>query len=245
MIVVDFPEVSDVAGSRILDSYADSRGWSGYICSVEGGRSGAHIPLKATGAVSSSARKLIEQYTREEFGDDDPVQCWIRDNAKPVIWTVDEFRHTGSPRQRELFTIVADEGFHSGVSIPLFGPSNIRGTLVALDSAESIEVDRAIDEIKESIPLGNSLITCACRQAPPSPAAPALTAREIECLRWVAMGKTSWEISLILAISARTADFHVQNAMAKLDASSRQQAIYNAMGLGLLPRPTAAPEPVA
>jgi len=59
------------------------------------------------------------------------------------------------------------------------------------------------------------------------------------------MGKTSWEISLILAISARTADFHVQNAMAKLDASSRQQAIYNAMGLGLLPRPTAAPEPVA
>jgi DNA-binding CsgD family transcriptional regulator len=61
-----------------------------------------------------------------------------------------------------------------------------------------------------------------------------LTSRETECMKWVAAGKTSWEIALILGISPRTVDFHVQNTMSKLKANSRQQAIYNAMSLGIL-----------
>ncbi|MGE0665086.1 MAG: LuxR C-terminal-related transcriptional regulator [Sphingomonadales bacterium] len=240
MIVVAFPEIAELAGSRILDDYADSRGWSGYICSVEGARNGRRDPGLSAGAVSSSARGLIEQYTREEYLEDDPVRCWIMENGRPVIWTVDEFRHSQNRRQRKLFSLVADAGFRSGVSIPLFGPSNLRGSLVALAASDRIDVGRAIEEVKESGPLGNAFIGCACRRGQSAMAFPALTGREVECLSWVAMGKTSWEISLILGISPRTADFHVQNAMAKLDASSRQQAIYNALSLGVLPCPMGA-----
>ena len=170
MIVVAFPEVAGFAGSRMLDGYADSRGWSGYICSVEETRTGRHVPVKATGAVSSSARPLIERYAREDFLDDDPVRCWIMEHGRPVIWTVDEFRCSGSRRQRELFSIVADAGFHSGMSIPLFGPANIRGSLVALDASDGIGVDRAIEEVKESVSLGNALIGCACRHSQPDAA---------------------------------------------------------------------------
>ena len=239
MIVVAFPEVAGFAGSRVLDDYADSRGWSGYICSLEESRNSRQAALRATGAVSTSARTLIEQYAREEFLGHDPVRGWIMEHGRPVIWTVDEFRRSGTRRQRELFSIVADAGFHSGVSIPLFGPDNIRGSLVALDAADQIDVERAMQEVKESVPLGNALIGCACGHGEPDLPAPALTGREVECLKWVAMGKTSWEISQILGISPRTADFHVQNAMAKLDANSRQQAIYNAMSQGLLSSPIA------
>ncbi len=235
MIVIAFPEVAGLPDSRLIDDYASSRGWSGYMCSVEETQGGRTAPIGVVGAVSSSARALAEVYTREAFGEADPVQCWVREHSRPVIWTVDEFRKTGDRRQRELFSLVADAGFLGGVSIPLFGPANLRGTLVALDSGGRIGVDRAIEEIKESGPLGNALIDCACRHSRTRVAAPVLTGREIECLKWVALGKTSWEISLILNISARTVDFHVQNAMSKLDANSRQQAIYNAMNLGILP----------
>ncbi|MDH4274837.1 MAG: helix-turn-helix transcriptional regulator [Gammaproteobacteria bacterium] len=62
-----------------------------------------------------------------------------------------------------------------------------------------------------------------------------LTGREREILQWILAGKTTWEISRILTISQRTVTYHVQNAMTKLGASTRSQAIANAARLGLLP----------
>ncbi len=56
-----------------------------------------------------------------------------------------------------------------------------------------------------------------------------LTARELECLRWTAMGKTDSEIGIILSISARTARFHVENAKRKLGVSTRIQAVAEAL----------------
>ncbi|MBO4228479.1 helix-turn-helix transcriptional regulator [Bradyrhizobium neotropicale] len=56
-----------------------------------------------------------------------------------------------------------------------------------------------------------------------------LSEREKDCLRWVAEGKSSWEIGKILQISDNTVNFHLKNAMRKLDATSRTQAIVKAM----------------
>jgi DNA-binding CsgD family transcriptional regulator len=36
-----------------------------------------------------------------------------------------------------------------------------------------------------------------------------LSNREIEVLKWAALGKTSWEMSMILEISERTVNFHL------------------------------------
>lgn len=61
-----------------------------------------------------------------------------------------------------------------------------------------------------------------------------LTKREIECLRWAAVGKTDREISLILSRSHATVRFHIQNAGEKLDAVNRSQTIFKAAQLGYL-----------
>jgi len=61
-----------------------------------------------------------------------------------------------------------------------------------------------------------------------------LSAREKEILDWLKRGKSSWEISVILGISERTVNFHVNNVMRKLDTSKRQQAIAVAARLGLI-----------
>jgi DNA-binding CsgD family transcriptional regulator len=52
-----------------------------------------------------------------------------------------------------------------------------------------------------------------------------LTCREHACLNWAAKGKTSWEISQILAISERTVNFHLSNCIRKTNSCNRQQAI--------------------
>ena len=63
---------------------------------------------------------------------------------------------------------------------------------------------------------------------------PSLTRREHECLRWVASGKSSWEISRIIKTSERTVYYHVNNVLTKLNVVNRQQAIAKGMSLGLL-----------
>jgi DNA-binding CsgD family transcriptional regulator len=61
-----------------------------------------------------------------------------------------------------------------------------------------------------------------------------LTKREVECLRWAAIGKTDKEISLILSLSHATVRYHVQRAGEKLNAVNRSQAVFKAGQLGYL-----------
>lgn len=61
-----------------------------------------------------------------------------------------------------------------------------------------------------------------------------LSKREIEVLRWTAEGKTSGEVADILRISERTVNFHINNSLAKLNASNKTAAAIRASVLGLL-----------
>jgi len=61
-----------------------------------------------------------------------------------------------------------------------------------------------------------------------------LSKREKEVLNWLKLGKSSWDISIILSISERTVNYHVYNIMDKLNASNRPQAVAIATRLGLV-----------
>jgi len=70
--------------------------------------------------------------------------------------------------------------------------------------------------------------------APIDPAAPSLTPRELETLRWTMEGKTAWEVGVLLGISERMAALHVNNATHKLDCVNKHQAVLKALRLGLI-----------
>lgn len=61
-----------------------------------------------------------------------------------------------------------------------------------------------------------------------------LSKREVECLRWAAIGKTDREISLILTLSHATVRYHIQRAGEKLNAVNRSQSVFKAGQLGYL-----------
>jgi len=62
----------------------------------------------------------------------------------------------------------------------------------------------------------------------------ALTKREVECLRWAAVGKTNDEIGMILGLQRTTVRFHIRAASRKLDAVNRDQTLFKAAQLGYL-----------
>lgn len=61
-----------------------------------------------------------------------------------------------------------------------------------------------------------------------------LSEREVQCLRWVENGKSSWAIGVILNVSYNSVNFHIKNAMRKLETSTRTQAVVKARQLGLI-----------
>ena len=52
-----------------------------------------------------------------------------------------------------------------------------------------------------------------------------LSPRELDCLRWTAEGKSSWEISAILGIKPKSVDNVIARACVKLDACNRTRAV--------------------
>jgi DNA-binding CsgD family transcriptional regulator len=63
---------------------------------------------------------------------------------------------------------------------------------------------------------------------------PALTEREVECLRWCAEGKTYDDIGMLLGITARTVRFFLENARHKLDSLNTTHAVAAAMLRGII-----------
>ena len=69
-----------------------------------------------------------------------------------------------------------------------------------------------------------------------------LTKREIECVDWYLKGKTAYEISLILKLSKRTIESHVENVKVKLNCINMAQLGYlvaaiKYTNLGYVPAP--------
>lgn len=68
-----------------------------------------------------------------------------------------------------------------------------------------------------------------------------LTAREIEVLKWIAYGKSDWQVGQILNISDKTVNFHVENMKRKLGVATRIQVVVQAVHEGKIqPAPLSA-----
>jgi DNA-binding CsgD family transcriptional regulator len=61
-----------------------------------------------------------------------------------------------------------------------------------------------------------------------------ISARELDCLKWTAAGKTAWEASVILGISERTVRFHLNAARDKLKCTTTVQAVAKAIAYQLI-----------
>lgn len=61
-----------------------------------------------------------------------------------------------------------------------------------------------------------------------------LTDVELECMKWTALGKTAWEISVLLGLPERTVHYHLAEASRKLGAPNKTAAVCTALRAGLL-----------
>ena len=116
---------------------------------------------------------------------------------------------------------------------PFARPGRLRDGSVQrplLDEVEALAARARIDVGPESDAL------TPAREAPPA----GLTARELEVLRLVAVGRTNRQIAAELFITETSAGLHVSNILSKLGVANRSEAAAVAHRLSLL---DSEPEP--
>lgn len=175
-------------------------------------------------------------YFERKYDRLDPVLLQAMKGVLPFDW---EQIRKDDREVRDFFGEAGEFGISdNGLSIPVRGPT---GDL-ALFSVTSAEMTRRewglmkAQLLPDLIYLAHLLhteVTERVREAAPEEAR-RLTAREKEALSWSARGKTSWETGRILGLSERTVDFYLKNAMFKLGAANKTQAVSKAISMGAL-----------
>lgn len=134
--------------------------------------------------------------------------------------------------QRDFMKSSAASGVRGGLTAPIHGPG---GATDILSLSMRRDVDTPPARLRHVHSLAFQVWLMRAELAPPLPEVrPTLSARELECLKWMRDGKSNWEIGRILAISEKTVEFHVGNVLRKLSAESRLAAVMIALKAGLI-----------
>jgi len=174
-------------------------------------------------------------YAKNKLIERDPTVGHCQNSTEPLIWREEPFAAAGS------MDILEDARFHGighGVSVGAHGRGRIK-SMLSLARDQSLEADPR--ERAELLASAQVLASCAhitllsiVEPKMGSAVGCRVTHQEREVIRWVAAGKTSWEIGRIMCISEATVAFHVKNAVAKLDVRNRSQMVAVAMRAGLI-----------
>jgi len=185
--------------------------------------------------VNNGSDEFLSELDSLELARGDPVARHCKRSSVPIIWGQGTYVQGGSG---DLWDALAKHGYRAGVALALHMPEG-RHFFFGVDCDDPLPDDpRELTRIVADVQLFAVLAQDAAQRIfmppPADPAAPSLTPRELEVLRWTMEGKTAWEVGAVLAISERTAVLHVQNAMRKLDCVNKHQAVLKALRLGLI-----------
>lgn len=197
---------------------------------------GSHQARLETAFVQSNySSSWRERYDADRLHYVDPTVTHCLHSSLPIVWEAETFK---GPHQRAFYEEACAYGIRSGVTFPIHGP---HGEFGVVSFASDAPPDKK--EIGNQMPalalirdyaFESSLKFINTGRAGDETEKPRLTRRELEVLRWVMVGKSSWEISKITSCSEATVNFHIANVRQKFGVSTRQQALVKAIRMGIL-----------
>ncbi len=178
----------------------------------------------------------LNRYDDEKMGYIDPTVAHTMTKSTPLIWSSEVFREG---RQTEMYEEARSHGIRSGVTFPIHGVYGELGILNCVsDTALATNSYRHFEStLPELSCLRDFIFESSIKFMKgilPQRNGANITNRELECLKWAAAGKSSWEMGQILNCSEATVNFHFCNIRRKLDSQSRQHAVVKAIRLGLI-----------
>ncbi len=176
-----------------------------------------------------------ERYVSSTLFNRDPVMQRSHSTVEPFVWDLSVY-DTRRADHRPLIEMRRALGVAGGIVVPIMeamggrtvlflsgvGFPSCDGTLLMLRVMLQHLVAR-LNQFRQD-GLWSEPHTAFVQEA-------GLSARERQVLGWIALGKSSREVSSIMGISEYTVNDHITSAMTKLSASNRTDAVIRALML--------------
>jgi DNA-binding CsgD family transcriptional regulator len=195
--------------------------------------------LDASGAIVRNRRVFscdypvawISAYRARGYHRVDPVARTLFAAREPLIWSQLRSR-SPTPTEQEFYASAADFGLRDGFAFGSRFDNAACGSFFSCAGADLARSERHRRLLGYLAPFLH--VALARLRMGQQHGKPQLTPREIEVLGYAKYGKSNWEISVALGLSARVVKFHIENAMRKLNVTNRTQAVAVALSQGLV-----------
>ena len=186
-------------------------------------------------SVDNTPQEFKDTVNNLENGRRDPVMQHCKRQSVPIIWGQQTYVKSG---QGDMWEEQARFGLQNGICLALHMPEG-RHFILGVERDQPMpmaptELTRIVADLQLFAVHAQDAALRIFTPTSLDPAAPSLTPRELETLRWTMEGKTAWEVGNVLGITERTAALHVNNATHKLGCVNKHQAVLKALRLGLI-----------
>lgn len=181
--------------------------------------------------------KTYDVLADDRVADRDARVLHVRAGMPSTAWNVDG--HVGFTQATigriagSILRSAGEHGIASGITVPIGAPG-VGWSFMTFTTDATKDLRDLLPALPSLSYFASCLHVAMTRLQRWEEKRPALSERELAALHWAAVGKSSWEISMILGISERTANFHLQQAARKLDVRGRRAACARAIALGLV-----------
>ncbi len=213
----------------VIDDYSSSR-----LLTTEDGRT--------LTSVLGWKTDFVEQYLSQKLYLVSPIAAVCRMSTKPFSWdalaieaTIQEAR----TRTQVEWPLTPARGVYGGITVPIHLPRGRTGSVSWYSGDPDVNIPRALEEFGDQLRLVSHrfMDLVYARRAETESEEEArlhLSERELECLTWAALGRTDADIGGVIHRAPATARFHIDNAVRKLGARNRTQAVAIAAQRGLI-----------
>ena len=215
---------------QIFDAFHAATQSLGFETFIMGGLPDPSQRLEQTVLLKHWPDEWYSIYTHGNYVRDDPVIWSCRRTVEPFLWSDAPYDPSANRRSHQVMCGAAEFGMTKGLCIPIHGLSGMESA-VSLGGLQPDLTPRARAAVHL---MGVYAFNTTRRILQPGSdiKTPLLSAREREVMSWTAAGKSAWELSCILNISANTANKHISAATRKLNAVNKTQAVAEALRRG-------------
>jgi DNA-binding CsgD family transcriptional regulator len=213
----------------VIDDYSSTR-----LLTVEDGR--------ALTSVLGWDPCFVEQWLEQRLHLVSPIAAVCRMSTQPFCWDAQTVASTVAEArvgERIHWPLTPDNGFYGGITVPVHMPRGRTGSVSWYSRKPTVDVAAVLKEYGDRLRLAAFRfldLVYSVRVEADQHDFPCtmLSDRELECLTWAALGRTDIEIGATIHRSPTTARFHIDNAVRKLGARNRTQAVAIAAQHGLI-----------
>ncbi|WP_102223238.1 helix-turn-helix transcriptional regulator [Acidimangrovimonas sediminis] len=184
--------------------------------------------------LTNHSKEYLDRFIGDGLYRDAPMVRWANENRGVCNWRcIDEMVKTGTvtPAEKQVIAFNRRHGLTAGLTIS-FTALAVRSKggigLVAREGLTHDDVDAIWqahgEEILALCRIAHLRIICL----PHPQAGNMLSPRQREALEWVAEGKTTLDIAVLMGVSAATVEKHLRLARESLEVESTAQAIAKA-----------------